>query len=425
LLLGVLPVAVAVITEIALTHGLRAGDSHVGTAGLLFAGALGAALVVRDAEHGEQHERLVKGSIDAMVTVDREGRLRDANPAARRLLAPLVEDAAQHGDPADDNAPLLSLVTPDDRPTVRTHLARALARADRTEFRTRTDRVLESLATPLGTDLIILTLRDITIRRELDQGLLQAARMETVGVLLGGIAHDFNNMLSTLLAHLGLLRTQTEDPRARDRIDRMESAVDRASELTRRLLTVARGTGSELGPVDLRRVVLGAVELVEPTLPSGVRLKTTMPQEMAPVLGAAGDLEQVIVNLLVNARDAVGNRGTIRVAARPFRHGERGLGTALMVEDDGPGVPPGRKDEVFQPFVTSKARGTGLGLAVSRQILRDHHGRIWVEDRPGGGARFLLALRHADTSEIPQPPPEQRRIVLVEDEVVLLEDYER
>jgi signal transduction histidine kinase/CheY-like chemotaxis protein len=408
------PVFVALVSEITLTHGLRSGGSYAATAGLLFAAALGAALVIRDAEHGEQHERLVRGSIDAMVTVAPGGRISDANPAARRLLGPLVQEVG-----------LLQVVKKDDRIAVQAHLSRALQRADRTEFRTLEDRVLESLATPLGPDLITLTLRDITIRRELDQGLLHAARMETVGVLLGGIAHDFNNMLSTLLAHLGLLRTQVSDARARERIDRMESAVDRASELTRRLLTVARGTGSELVSVDLAEVVAGAVELVEPTLPPGVKLRTTLPTQMSPVLGAAGDLEQVIVNLLVNARDAVGATGTIRIAARPFRHGERGLGTALMVEDDGPGVVEGRKDDVFQPFVTDKQRGTGLGLAVSRQILRDHHGRIWVEDRPGGGARFLVALRHAGAAEAPAPLPDRRRIVLVEDEVVLLEDYER
>jgi two-component system cell cycle sensor histidine kinase/response regulator CckA len=115
----------------------------------------------------------------------------------------------------------------------------------------------------------------------------------------------------------------------------------------------------------------------------------------------------------------------IRTVAVPFRAG-RGRGVALMVEDDGPGIHDARKEEIFQPFVTTKATGTGLGLAVARQILSDHHGRIWLEDRPGGGARFLLALRHADAvDEAPAPLPSGRRVVLVEDEPVLLEDYSR
>lgn len=410
---AVVPVLFALVSEITLTHGLRTGSSHLLVAGLLFTVALGAALVLRDADTSEQHERLVRGSLDAMVSVERSGRIRDANPAAHRLLTSMAT-----GDP------FLRFVASDDRIQVRAHLERALRRADRAEFWTAQDRAIESLATPLGADLVILTLRDITVRRELDQGLLHAARMETVAVLLGGIAHDFNNMLSTMLAHLGLLRARV--PAEAERIDRMEAVIDRASDLTRRLLTIARGTGSELGPVDLSVVVAGAIELVEPTLPQSVRLFADLPADLPPVLGAAGDLEQVVVNLLVNARDAVGARGTLRVVARAFRHGERGHGACLMVEDDGPGVPAARAETMFQPFVTTKPSGTGLGLAVARQILRDHLGRIWFEPNPTGGARFLVALQHAEAMvEPPEPMPTGRDVMLVEDEQVLLEDYAR
>jgi nitrogen-specific signal transduction histidine kinase/CheY-like chemotaxis protein len=415
---AVLPILWTLASEITLTHGLRSGETDILVSGLLFMSLLGAALVVRDAEVSEQHARLIRGSLDAMVTVDHAGRVRDANPAAHQLLAPLSRVLDVRG------ADIAELVVSADRALVRAHLARAVTRPDRIEFRSQ-HRVLESLATPLGTDLTMLTLRDITVRRELDRGLLQAARMETVALLLGGIAHDFNNMLSTLLAHLGLLRGQVEQERARERIDRMEGTIDRASELTRRLLTVARGTGSELGALQLEAVVSGAVELVEPGWPADVQLKVDVPPGLPPVLGASGDLEQVIVNLLVNARDAVGERGHIRIAARTFRQGERSRGVALMVEDDGPGIPPDRKDEVFHPFFTTKPRGTGLGLAVARQILRDHHGRIWVEPSPGGGARFLLALRQAEPAPALPTPPAPRRILLVEDEQVLLEDYAR
>jgi CheY-like chemotaxis protein len=178
--------------------------------------------------------------------------------------------------------------------------------------------------------------------------------------------------------------------------------------------------------VDLAHIAASAQQLVEPTLPAGVRLVNEVPADLPPVLGAAGDLEQVVVNLLVNARDAVGPVGTIRLGAKPFRLHDQGGGVALVVEDDGPGIPDARKEEVFQPFFSTKQRGTGLGLAVARQILRDHHGRIWVEDRKGGGARFVVALRPADlVDEAPAPLPAGRRLVLVEDEQVLLEDYHR
>ncbi|MCA9489827.1 MAG: response regulator [Myxococcales bacterium] len=411
---AMVPVLWAVASEVTLTHGFRSGGSHLLVAALGFAVLLGAALVVRDAELSEQHERLVRGSLDAMVTVDRAGRIRDANPSARRMLHPV-----------DEEDRFLLAVVEADQPLVRAHLDRALLRADRTEFHTPGGRVLESLATPLSDELLMLTLRDISIRRQLDRGMLQAARAETMGVLLGGIAHDFNNMLSTLLAHLGLLKLKLPTPDQVDRISRMETTVDRASELTRRLLTIARGTGSELEATDLLPVLREAADLVEPTIPDNVTLTVELPDELPLVLGAASDLEQVVVNLLVNARDAVIQQGGhVRLVARPLKVGAAPAGVVIAVEDDGPGVAESRREQIFQPFVTDKPQGTGLGLAVARQILSDHHGRIWVEERPNGGARFLLALRHADAVDLaPAPLPRGRKVLVVEDEDVLLDTY--
>jgi signal transduction histidine kinase/ActR/RegA family two-component response regulator len=413
LVFGFVVVVWATLSEILLLQGVRSGASHLAMAGLVFSVALGAALSLRDAAWAARHERLVRSSLDAMVTVDRAERVEDANPEAGRLLGPTARGRS-----------LLAAVAESHQPLVRAHLQRAARQPDRCEFPTVLDRTLESLATPLGGGAVMLTLRDITARRETDRAVLQAARLETAGMLVGGIAHDFNNMLSSLLAQVGLLRMQIADPAIRDRLDRMEATVERASELSGRLITVARGTGSELGPVDLGAVCRGAADLVEPTLPDGVRLDYQVPSDLPLVLGAAGDLAQVILNLLVNARDAVDQRGTIRIAARPYRPEDRTVGVALLVEDDGPGVQKSRREEIFEPFVTDKPRGTGLGLAVARQILRDHHGRIWVEDRPGGGARFVVALHHADAvDEAPAAQPARRRVLVVDDEPLLLESH--
>jgi signal transduction histidine kinase/CheY-like chemotaxis protein len=357
--------------------------------------------------------------VDGLVVVDAEGRIADWGPAAAAVLG---------ADPASAN--LIAHVHADDRPIARAHLARSADREDRADFRIvvgERDRVIESVGRPHPGGAAQLVLRDVTQRRSLDQGLLHAARLETVAVLLGGIAHDFNNMLGTLLAHVGILQSTVTDERAAERLGRMEATIERASQLTRRLLTVSRGSASSLGPVELDRVLRAAADLVEPTLPHNIRLVEDVPEGVAPVHGDAQDLEQVVVNLLVNARDALKEGGNIRLAVRPWslEGGHRGL--AVLVEDDGTGVPPNLVADVFQPFVTTKGRkGTGLGLAVASQILRDHQGRIWYEDRPGGGARFLLALRHADAlDEAPAPLPEGRRILLVEDEEVLIEGYAR
>jgi signal transduction histidine kinase len=408
---GLAVVAWTVAAEIALAQGLRSGSSHLPAAGLAFSVVMGAALAVRDAETSARHERLIRSSLDAMVAVDREGRVENANPEAANLLSALAAGTS-----------LLAAVAETHRPLVRAHLRRASTRPDRCEFESVKGRSLESLATPLGTGHVMLTLRDISVRREMDRAVLQAARLETAGVLVGGIAHDFNNMLSSVLAHVGLLRMQVADPKVRDRLDRMESTVERASELSRRLITVTRGTGSELGALDLHAVCRAAADLAEPTLPSGIELAFEVPADVPAVLGAPGDLEQVLVNLLVNARDALGDRGRIRLCARPFLLRGRAGGVAVMVEDDGPGIPKERREQVFEPFVTDKPTGTGLGLAVARQILRDHHGRVWIEDRPGGGTRFFLALRHVDAvDEAPATLPNRRRILVVEDEPIVLE----
>ncbi|TNE89235.1 MAG: response regulator [Deltaproteobacteria bacterium] len=411
--MSVLPLTLALITDLALP-GRSLTLVGLGTF------VVGATLAVRlhEAHQARRDEQLLQATPDPVIGVNAEGRLGELNPAARAFL--FVDGPIEN---------LLERVPAEEHPAVRAHLARASREPDQAEFhvlRAGEKVAVESLATPVGQKVAVIVLRDITRRRRLDDGLLHAARMETVAVLVGGIAHDFNNMLGTLLAHVGFMREIVENERLDDRLGKMESTIERASLLTRRLLTVSRGTQSELVQVDLSEILRNAAELVQPTLPPGVTLTLDIPGNLNPVLGSASDLEHVVVNLLVNARDALQSDGRIELVARDFRLPSGGRGAFVMIEDDGPGVPDQIREEIFNPFFTTKGpnRGTGLGLAVASQILRDHHGRIWVEDRPGRGSRFCLALRHADAmDEAPAPLPTNRRVLLVEDEPVLLDSY--
>lgn len=412
---GCLAALLVVPAEIAVSRGYVAATLLSTPFGILSLVSFGGALLLRDARASERHERLMRGSPDAMITVDQGGAVRYANPAAEREVLARLPGGRRD---------LLDFVVERDHATVRRHLESTRLDADRVEFTSVHGRIYESLATPIDRQLRMLTLRDITQRRELDRAMYQAARVEIAGTLLGGVAHDFNNTLQLVLAYVENLRARIDDPWAADQFRRMESAVDRASGLTKRMLTVARGSGTELGSVRVDQVVYNAIELLEPKWPKQIVVSAAIPPDLPPILGNGADLGQVLLNLLVNARDALGEVGRVRVLARPFTVSDDARGLALLVEDDGPGIPDARKEEVFQPFVTTKSRGTGLGLAVARQILRDHQGRMWVEDRPGGGARFLLAMWLADVADEGSAElPVGRKVVVVEDETVLLEDY--
>lgn len=418
--LATLPLILASMNEMAVTHGLYDGESILFPGLVLFVATSAAGLSIGDARESERHRRLVGGSMDAMLIVDVQGRIAVANPAVETMLGAGI---AREGDS------LFHVVFAEDRPLLRAHVARSVTRPDRAEFRCTVagrELVVESLATPVDEGTVLLVLRDITRRRQVDRGLLQAARMETVALLVGGIAHDFNNMLGNLLAQIGLMQGSPGTPDVTKRLSRMESTIERASLLTRRLLTVSGGTTSDLVGVDVAAVCRGALELVEPSLPATVEVTLDLPADLPPALGAHADLEHVLVNLIVNARDAIDGHGKIRIAARRFVAESGARGVAICVEDDGPGVPPHLRADIFEPFFTTKPpnRGSGLGLAVASQILRDHYARLWLEDRPGGGARFLIALRGGESIETgPVALPAGHRVLLVEDEPALLDSY--
>lgn len=411
------PLVLGAVTDVLMTHGLTGGRSYMFPAFSVFVAGVAASLSSRFTDEARRHERLLAGSTDAMVSVDAGGRVTDVNPAAVSLLG----NAA--GSLLSDFAFI------DDRTVVRDHIARGTQETDRVEFRFSVDpdaKVVESIATPLGDDTTLLVLRDVTKRRQMANGLLHAARMETIGVLVGGLAHNFNNMLGSLLGQVGVLQATVSQPAHLERLERMEASIMRASGLIRRLLTIAGGTSPDLEPVAVTQVCRNACELVEPTLPTGVRIALDVPGDLPLVLASASDLEQVLVNLLVNARDAVGPGGNLKIWLRPYTLPSGASGVAIVVDDDGPGVAAAIRHEVFEPFVTTKLpnKGTGLGLAVAAQVVRDHHGRIWVEDRPGGGARFCVALRRAEPEDGPGAGALQRpAVMLVEDEDALRDSY--
>jgi two-component system, cell cycle sensor histidine kinase and response regulator CckA len=255
---------------------------------------------------------------------------------------------------------------------------------------------------------LICTAKDITDRKQAERELLaseqrlqQAQRLESVGRLAGGVAHDFNNLLTVILGGSETLREDLAAgrPASPDEVEQIHAAGERARDLTRQLLAFARRQVTTLVPLDLNAVVRGSERLLRRVLGEDVEIRTALAPGLWPVRGDAGQLEQVIVNLALNARDAMPHGGTLTLETRnagpPTAGPAPGAGwVQLLVRDTGVGMSPLVKAHLFEPFFTTKppGRGTGLGLATVHGIVAQAGGRVRVESEPGRGTAFEISL---------------------------------
>lgn len=266
-------------------------------------------------------------------------------------------------------------------------------------------------------------------KARLQSQLEHSQRMETMGTLAGGIAHDVNNQLAAILGQLHLSREALpENHPVLSRIQRAEDAARRCAQTTKALLSFSHQSRPELKPLDLNALIRETATLLERVLGGLIRLHLALQPDLPPVSGDPVQLEQVLMNLAVNARDAMPKGGSLTL--RTFR-GEEGQ-VCVEVLDTGTGIPEHLLPHIFEPFVTTKeaAKGTGLGLAMVFGIVKAHQGRIQAENVPGGGARFLLCLppaRQDTPGEVPHPADPcgegeclaGRRILVAEDEALL------
>lgn len=255
-------------------------------------------------------------------------------------------------------------------------------------------------------------------------------RLETVGTLAGGIAHDINNQLVAILGQLELVREQfpAGHPGLR-RLDRSAEAARRCAEMIRSLLAFTHNVKPDVRPLDLNGVVEDATLLIGRVLGGTVDLKLDLQPWLPPVIAERIGLEQVLMNLAVNARDAMPGGGTLRIATR------KGPGETLIleVEDTGLGIPADALPHIFEPFFTTKdiGKGTGLGLSMVHGIVKAHQGTITVSSREGQGTQFRIVLpgrpelTSSDAISTREPRPEAglagKRILLVDDEPLVRE----
>jgi PAS domain S-box-containing protein len=280
-------------------------------------------------------------------------------------------------------------------------------------------------------------IEDVTERRALESQLLQAQRMEAVGRLAGGVAHDFNNLLGVIIGHSELLLDQLgENPPLRKHLHEIKRAGERAASLTRQLLAFSRQQVMETRVVDLNSVVADMSSMLNHLIGKDVELHTMLDPKLGTVKADPGQIERVIMNLAVNARDAMPGGGQLIVETRnaevdelyagchsPMRAGPYVL---LTVTDTGVGMDRLAQAHIFEPFYTTKApgKGTGLGLSTVYGVVKQSGGFIWVYSEPGVGTTFKIYLprvEQAPRSGLPagvpvRPAHESKTILLVEDE---------
>jgi nitrogen-specific signal transduction histidine kinase/ActR/RegA family two-component response regulator len=245
---------------------------------------------------------------------------------------------------------------------------------------------------------------DITGQKQLEAQLLRAQRLQSIGALAGGVAHDLNNILTPIIMNASLLRETVTDPENREMINSVESCAHRGADIIKQLLTFARGKPGVRAPLPIRHLLNEMDKLIRETFPRNIRVRVNATRELWPVLGDATQIHQALMNLCVNARDALPDGGTLSLAAANITLDETfaettpeakpGPYVCLSVTDTGTGIEPGHLDRIFDPFFTTKdvGEGTGLGLATVLGVVRGHGGFVRVDSRIGSGTTFDLYL---------------------------------
>ena len=388
---------------------------------------------------------------DAIVLVDLDTlRIVDANRAALELYGYSRSELLALRAPEISEDPELAALTIRAKTS---GAARVPLRYHRKKDETRFPVEISTNTFDLGgRPTILAAIRDSTSRVEqeesrarLEAQLRQAQKMEAIGHLSGGIAHDFNNILTSIMGYIALasdLPCAASDAKLDRYLDQAGSAVRRARDLIQQMLTFSRGRRGEPRPVALGPLLRDSVRLLRSTLPATMELDIRIARELPSVLLDPVHLEQVLLNLCINARDAMGSAGDIQISAATVevadgvcascRQPVSGRFVELAVRDNGPGIAPDVLDRMFEPFFTTKdvGKGSGMGLATVHGIVHEYGGHVCVDTVIGGGTQFRVMLEPlaGDRTERAQPeqPPalRQRQLAQLQGSVLVVEDEE-
>ena len=354
----------------------------------------------------EKYRLLVENANEAILVIQ-EGLIKYVNPKAVKIM--------QYSDGDLFPQPFLKFIHPEDREKVMDQYLKRMAgepTATVYSFRLLDDQGnilwVEINAVQIsweGQAAVLVFLTDITEKKQLEMQFLQAQKMEAVGRLAGGVAHDFNNLLTSILGHsdLMMMRLRSGDPLIED-INEIIKAAKRATGLTRQLLAFSRKQLMQPKVLNLNGIIFDMKKMLQRLIGEDILLETVLSPDLRRVLVDPGQIEQVIMNLVVNARDAMPQGGTLtietvntridEVQLRQYLGAKPGAYVLLSVKDSGSGISEEAQPHIFEPFFTTKelGQGTGLGLSTVYGIVKQSNGYIWMDSRPGEGTVFKIFL---------------------------------
>src|SRR5262245_39558856 len=385
---------------------------------------------------------ILASAMDAIITVDEDQRVVLFNAAAEKMFrCPAAEALGESLDrfiPERFRAAHREHISVFDKTNV---TQRAMGSA-RTLFGLRSggeEFPIEASISQIDHDghkLFTAIIRDITDKKRLESQFLRAQRMESIGTLAGGIAHDLNNVLSPILTAVELLQMRLNDESSQRLLNILHTNAVRGGEMIRQVLAFARGVEGEYISLQPAHLIKEIVKILADTMPKNIEITFSIDPDLCSVSGDATQLHQVLMNLCVNARDAMPHGGKLRIEAENVEIDEHyarmnvearpGKYVSIGVVDTGVGIPEQNLSKIFDPFFTTKAhgQGTGLGLSTVAGIVRSHGGFINVYSEVGRGARFKIYLPAIEAAHAAPAKPSRRDLPTGAGELILVIDDE-
>jgi PAS domain S-box-containing protein len=389
-------------------------------------------------ESEEQFRLIAENVADMIAVLDLDGRRIYNSPSYRNIL----------GDPESlKGTEGYQEIHPDDRERVRQVFEETVKTGvgKRMEYRLMGKDGYERTIDSKGSVIrdgegkiirVVVVSRDVTEEKMLAAQFLRSQRMESIGALAGGIAHDLNNVLAPIMMAIEILKKKVSDEGGQRILSTIETSARRGADIVRQVLAFGRGVKGDRMLVQLEHVVIEVIKIVGETFPKAIEIKTNIPRDLSTVVADPTQMHQVLLNVLVNARDAMPGGGTLTISAENVELDESysrmnleakpGPYICIVITDTGTGIPADVREKIFEPFFTTKeiGKGTGLGLSTTLAIVKSHGGFINLESELRKGTTFRIYIPATGTTSGEEAAIEEVVLPAGNDELILVIDDE-